>query len=134
MLAAVLRILLSLALRLDLALGFLLILDEFDVGYLHLGRWGNQEEESQNKESEHAGHMEKIRSTGSLGHLHDGIGIYLLAVQAGGMIIGIPHTVSDEGEEKTHENHGSRTTQVQVAHGAHELDIGLDIVSLAETL
>lgn len=120
MLAAIFRVFLGFAMRLDLAFNLLLILNEFDVGNLNLGRWRDQEEKRQNQESYHAGHMKKIGATGGLRHLHDGVCVYMLSVQSSGMIISIPHGICHKCEKQAHQNQRCRATQIEAGHGTEQ--------------
>lgn len=127
MLPSVFRIVLGFSLGANLFFYFRLVLNKFDIRHLHFRRRRNQEEKRKNQTCRHQCDVKQIRPTRRLRHVHDGIGIYLLALNNRGMVVGVAHTERRKREKQTDDNHRRRIAQAEVHHAGDKLFVRLHI-------
>lgn len=94
--ARILRIMFGLPLRNHFVLHFRLVLNEFYVGNLRRRRRRHYKEKCQDKAGDHESEMEDVRAGSSFRHLNYIFGIYLPAVNHGGVVVSITHRIGYE--------------------------------------
>lgn len=99
----------------DFLRGGRLVLDELDIRHLSARRRRNQEEEGKNETADQNREVKYVRSARCFGHLDDIFGIDVLALNKGGMIVGISGCVGDKGQEKTDNNDGGWTSHLSLS-------------------